>query len=99
MILFSNKYNLFSTISRHKNDLLKEDETKTNDRLLEMNDNYLIDLRSNSSEELQRIELKTLRLKKTKGEYSSSESAPLKLAQLEIDRREYSSPERAPLKL
>ena len=76
-----------------------EDDTKTNDWLLEMNDKYLLDLRSNSSEELQRIELKNLRLKKAKGECSSSESATLKLALLEIDRREYSSSEFAPLKL
>ena len=38
MILFSNKYNLFSTISRHKDEVLKEDDTKMNDWLLEMND-------------------------------------------------------------
>ena len=38
MILFSNKYNLISTISRHKDEVLKEDDTKTNDWLLEMND-------------------------------------------------------------
>ena len=57
MILCSNKYNLFSTISRHKDEVLKEADTKTNDWLLEMNDKYLLDLKSNSSEELQRIEL------------------------------------------
>ena len=53
-----------------------------------MNDKYLLDPRSNSFEKLQKIELKNLRLKKAKGEYSSLESAPLKLTQLEIDRRE-----------
>ena len=48
MILCSNKYNLFSTISRHKDDVLEEDNTKTNDWLLEINDKYFLDLRSNS---------------------------------------------------
>ena len=42
MILCSNKYNLFSTISRHKDEVLKEDDTKTNVWPLEMNDKYLL---------------------------------------------------------
>ena len=79
MILCSNKYNLFSTISRHKDDVLEEDDTQMNDWLLEMDDKYFLDLRSNSSEELQRIELIYLGLEIDRREYSSSESAPLKL--------------------
>ena len=58
IMICSNKYNLFSTISRHKDEVLKEDDTKTNDWLLEMNNKYLLDLRSNSSAELQRKEPK-----------------------------------------
>ena len=56
-----NKYNFCSSISRHKDEVLKEDDTKTNDWQLEMNDKYLLDLRSNSSEELQRNEFKNMR--------------------------------------
>ena len=64
MILCSNKYNLFSTISRHKDEVLKEDDTKMNDWMLEMNFKYLLHLRSNTSEELQRMKLKNQSLKK-----------------------------------
>ena len=62
IMICSNNYNLFSTNSRHKDGVLKDDDIKTNDWLLEMNDKYLQDLRSNSSEELQKIELKSLYL-------------------------------------
>ena len=61
IMICCNKYNFFSSISRHKDEVLKEDDTKTNDWLLEMNDKYLLDLRSNSSEELQRNEFKNMR--------------------------------------
>ena len=74
IMICSKKYNLFSTISRHQDEVLKDDDTKKNDWLLEMNYKYLIDLKSNSSEELQRIELKNLRLEIYRREYSSLES-------------------------
>ena len=62
MILCNNKYNSFSTISRHKDDLLKEDDTRMNTWMLEMNDKFFLDLRSISSKELQRLEYKRFEL-------------------------------------
>ena len=55
MILCNNKYNSVSTISIHNNDVLEEDGTR-------MNDKYFPDLRRNSSEELQRLEFKRLKI-------------------------------------
>ena len=97
-----NKYNFCSSISRHKDEVLKEDDTKTNDWQLEMNDKYLLDLRSNSSEELQRNEFKNMRPEIDSREYTSSECASLNLSKIlrpEIDRREYTSSECASLNL
>ena len=62
LILCNNKYNSFSTISRHKDDLLKEDDTRMNTWMLEMNDKFFLDLRSISSKELQRLEYKRFEL-------------------------------------
>ena len=62
MILCNNKHNLFSTISRLKDDVLEEDDIRMNAQMPEMNDKYFLDMRSNSSEELQRIELKEFEL-------------------------------------
>ena len=52
-----NKYNFCSSISRNKDEVLKEEDTKTNDWQIELKDKYSLDLRSNSSEELQRTSI------------------------------------------
>ena len=58
-VLHNNKCNYSSTISRHKDDVPAKDDTKLNARMLKMNLRYLnglVDLRSDSSEELQGAE-------------------------------------------
>ena len=78
-------------------DVLKKNDTKMNDWLLKMNDKYFLDLRSNSSEELQRNEFKNMRPEIDRREYTSSECASLNLSKensfksRKLYRKDYSS--------
>ena len=99
-----NKYNFCSSISRHKDEVLKEEDTKTNDWQIELNDKYSLDLRSNSSEKLQRTSIiKNMRPEIDSREHTSSECVcALNLSKIlkpERDRREYASSECASLNL